>query len=175
MRAFFSIQVPPATAEGLLKLVPPMRGVRRARAEGVHLTLHFLADAPATLASDLGGLALPKPFDLTPGRLVPLPESGPIRVVAASIAGGTEQVVSLHRAIAEELLRLGLPTERRPFVPHITLARCDPPLPQQLRAAKPMSPREDLTFPVSRLDLIESRPGGAGAGFEYHTLRSWTL
>lgn len=172
MRVFFALSVPVPIAERLLMLLPPVRTLRRVRAVGMHLTLHFLADAPATLADDLGSFPLPAAFTLTPGRLMLLPESGPVRVIAASLAGSA-RLVSLHGAVRSELARLGLPTEARPFLPHLTLARADPPLPQQVRAQTPIVPREDLSFRVESMELIESRP--AGGGFEYHTLRTWGL
>lgn len=174
MRAFFAIPVPLTVAERLLKLLPPVRTLRRVRAVGMHLTLHFLPEAPPTLADDLGPFPLPGTFRLMPGRLLLLPESGPVRVIAASLTPSSG-LTSLHSAIGTELHRLGLPIESRAFLPHLTLARADPPLPQQVRAQTPISPREDLSFPVEQLELIESRPAERAGGFEYHTLRTWGL
>ena len=160
-------------AEKLLSLVPPVRGVRRSRADKLHLTLHFLSDAPSTLIADLQLNGLPGRFAVTPGRLILLPESGPVRVVAASMASDLSPIRTLHALLSAELSRLGLPVEQRPHLPHITLARCDPPLPQQVRGQKPMTPREDVTFEVSQLHLIESR--ATDGGLEYVTRRTWTL
>jgi 2'-5' RNA ligase len=140
----------------------------------MHLTLHFLTDAPPTIADDLGPFPLPGSFRLTPGRLLLLPESGPVRVIAASLAA-SPGLTSLHSALGTELSRLGLPVEPRAFLPHLTLARADPALPQQVRAQTPISPREDLSFPVERVELIESRPAEGAGGFEYRTLRTWGL
>lgn len=172
MRAFFSISVPPTIGAKLLTLVPPIKALRRTTPNHLHLTLHFLEDAPTSLPSDLSTFPLPRPFTLTPSRYLPLPESGPIRLIAASIKP-SEPLTQLHTTLASELTRLSLPVDKRRFLPHITLARANPPLPQHLRAATPMEPREDLSFTASELHLIESRP--TDKGFEYHMLRTWKL
>ena len=175
MRVFFSIPVPQSVAERLLALVPPIRGLRRARSDSIHLTLHFLLNAPADLADRLNLTPLPVPFTLTPGKLILLPESGPVSVVAASIITGTDALRSLHTTLAAELTRLALPVDTRKFLPHLTLARANPSLPQQLRSQSPMVPRDDVSFQVSEVVLFESRPSPAGAGVEHQPLRMWPL
>lgn len=176
MRAFFSIPVPVVVAERLLALVPPMKGLRRARSDSLHLTLHFVADGPPDLDRLLSLPALPPPFRLIPGRLILLPESGPVAVVAASIGGDLDPLRILHAAIASELTRLGVATDPKRFLPHITLARASPPLPQQIRSQTPMVPREDVSFEVPELVLIETRPAADGKpGVEHVRLKSWPL
>lgn len=173
MRAFFALPVPESVAAKLQTLVPPIRQVRRVRAANLHLTLHFLQDAPVTLADDLRLTNLPPAFTLIPSRVILLPEAGPIRIIAASLAAPHAALHQLHAAIAADLHRLGLPTDNRRYLPHITLARADPPLPQQVRGNTPMEPRVDVTFPAAALHLIESRP--TDNGFAYATLRTWPL
>lgn len=174
MRAFFAVPVPADVGLALMSLVPPIRGVRRGEPGRLHLTLHFLADAPDDLAQRLPDGPWPGPFRVTPGRLILLPTSGPVRVVAASVRG--EGLASLHAALGTALQWLRLPTETRPFLPHITLARCAPPLPQQVRRQTPMAPRADLSFVVDRFELIESRLGAGDGGTAVHrTLATWAL
>lgn len=174
MRAFFSIPVPAEVGAALLGLVPPIRGVRRGQPGQLHLTLHFLADAPDDLADRVRLEGLPPAFRITPGRLVLLPTSGPVRVIAASARG--EGLAATHEVVARGLLDVGLPVESRPFLPHITLARCQPPLPQQVRQQTPMAPRSDLSFPVTGIELVESRLGeGEGGSPLYRLIRRWAL
>ena len=52
-----------------------------------------------------------------------------------------------------------------PFVPHVTVAYTDPPLP----AAVPLEPA--LTWPVSAIELLHGEPGRA----DYHSLGRWPL
>lgn len=172
MRAFFALEVPPVVGEKLMKLVPPMKNIRRGRAGHLHITLHFMADAPAPV-TDLALTELPAPFRLEPGRFLLLPESGPVRIIAASVAGQLSPLRALHQSLAAALSNLGIPLDPRPYLPHITLARCDPPLPAQVRGQTPMEPREDLGFDVKELVLIESRP--AEKGLAYVTLKRWAL
>lgn len=171
MRAFFAIPVPEPVGRELLGLVPPVKGMRRGRPDRLHLTLHFLADAPDDLADRVRFTGLPKAFTLTPGKVILLPRSGPVQVVAASVTG--EGLHELHARVADSLRQLALPVESRPFLPHITLARCSPPLPQQVRGQTPMAPRSDVSFPVRSFQLVESvlRSGSVD-----HTARqTWTL
>jgi RNA 2',3'-cyclic 3'-phosphodiesterase len=173
MRCFFAIPVPTDSAEKVLKLLPPLRGLRRVRAEGIHVTLRFLADAPADLPDRIELPPLPSAFRLEPTRHLLLPESGPVRVIAMGLGGATASLQQLHSAVTSALAAIDIAPDDRRFVPHITLARCVPPLPQQVRGQKPMELREDAGFLVSGLSLIESRQ--TDAGLQYHTLRRWDL
>jgi 2'-5' RNA ligase len=178
MRAFFSLPVPLGVAQSLLTLVPPIRGLRKSRADSVHLTLAFLADAPADLAGRIELADLPKPFRLIPGKFILLPESGPVSVVAASLTGDVAQLRQLHERVAQALLVAGVepPADAKRFLPHLTLARASPPLPQQLRSQTPMEPREDLSFEVSELVLTETVPAEGGTpGVRHVRIRSWAL
>lgn len=175
MRCFFSIPIPAAVATKLLALLPPMRSIRRGKPDHLHLTLHFLASAPDNLPELLPPpeqLKLGPAFTLTPTRVILLPESGPVRILAAGVAS-SEPLKQLHRVFATQLDSLLIPLEQRPYLPHITLARCDPPLPQQVRGQTPTEVREDLSFAVTSLGLIESRP--SAAGFEHVRRQTYHL
>jgi 2'-5' RNA ligase len=68
---------------------------------------------------------------------------------------------------------LGIPPEKRPFSPHLTLARFEPPgVPENLCAAiQENSKREFGSVAAKEFHLIESKlkPGGA----EYTTLETF--
>jgi 2'-5' RNA ligase len=71
------------------------------------------------------------------------------------------------------LEKLGVPPEKRPFSPHLTLARLEPPgVPEKLRAAiQENAWREFGSVVAEEFHLIESKlkPGGA----EYTTLETF--
>jgi RNA 2',3'-cyclic 3'-phosphodiesterase len=69
--------------------------------------------------------------------------------------------------------KLGIPAEKRPFSPHLTLARFEPPrLPEKLRAAIQENAARDFgSLRAGRFHLIESKLKPAGA--EYTTVESF--
>jgi len=66
--------------------------------------------------------------------------------------------------------KLGIPREQRPFSPHLTLARFQPPgLPEKLRSAiKESATRDFGALRTNEFHLIESKLKSSGA--EYTTL-----
>jgi 2'-5' RNA ligase len=80
---------------------------------------------------------------------------------------------SLAAEIDQTMHRLGFPLEDRPFTPHLTLARFQPPgLPPKLAAAAQESAaREFGSLTTHEFHLIESKLRPAGA--EYTTLQSF--
>ncbi len=129
-------------------------GAKRVRAERLHLTLHFLGDVPrALLPAVKPALKIPfAPFSLSLGR-------------AAVWRGGTAvlepdriplRLRHLYDALGEALRSLALPTESRPYRPHLTLAR-------GAGAALPPVQGPRLRWPVHGYALVESRPA---AGYE---------
>ena len=64
-------------------------------------------------------------------------------------------LLALQRRLGEALRALGLPTETRPFRPHVTFAR------KAAGAALRFEP-EPLRWRVRSHVLVESRPGRAG-------------
>jgi RNA 2',3'-cyclic 3'-phosphodiesterase len=96
-------------------------GAQRAKAERLHLTLHFLGDVPAVKLPALkDGLQVPfEPFELGLG----MPEvwnQGVAVVRPVMIPAGLQD---LHARLNAALLGLGVPSVRGTFTPHITLAR----------------------------------------------------
>jgi len=69
--------------------------------------------------------------------------------------------------------KLGIPREQRPFSPHLTLARFQPPgLPEKLRSAiKESATRDFGALHTNEFHLIESKLKSSGA--EYTTLETF--
>jgi len=70
---------------------------------------------------------------------------------------------------------LGIAREQRPFSPHLTLARFEPPrLPENLRAAIQENARRDFgSLQTNQFHLIESKLKPSGA--EYTTFESFSF
>jgi RNA 2',3'-cyclic 3'-phosphodiesterase len=103
---------------------PALRWVEAAVA---HLTVHFLGEVDSgrlpVLVTSLES-AVPGPaIDLTLGPPEVSPASGPPRVVWMPVTTGAERLAEVHRTLGERLAREGIAIERRPFRPHLTIAR----------------------------------------------------
>ena len=133
-------------------------GARLTRPENLHLTLAFLGEVPPGREA-----AVRRAMDQTP--LPPLTltftKTGRFRRDGGDIwwAGlaANPALADVHRALTGELGRAGFPLEKRPFRPHLTLARqVDPALPlAELLPAGPFSTR------VEEMHLMRSeRLGG---------------
>jgi len=101
------------------------------RATGVdnlHVTLSFLGDVTdgllAEVCSQAGAVAAAvEPFDFGVKGTVCVPPQGQLRMVWAGVADPTGRLAKLHAMLSDALATLGLRTEERGFMPHITLAR----------------------------------------------------
>ncbi len=121
MRAFVAIDLP--ALDGPLPV-----GLRPED----HLTLHFFEELPVdripavveAMAEVAGGAG---PFDLEVRGIGAFPTTQRPRVVWAGVGDGTVAVRSLVDRLRAALSSRGFPTEHRPFVPHLTLARTRSP------------------------------------------------
>jgi len=82
-------------------------------------------------------------------------------------------LMMLAADIEHAVEKLGIPPEQRPFSPHLTLARFEPPrLPEKLRAPiQDNAEREFGSLAAQEFHLIESQLKPSGA--EYTTLESF--
>lgn len=103
---------------------PALRWVEAAVA---HLTVHFLGEVdsgrlPALVASLESAVPCPA-LELTLGPPDVSPRSGPPRVVWMPVTTGAGPLTEVHRTLGERVMREGIAIERRPFTPHLTIAR----------------------------------------------------
>lgn len=180
MRLFVALEIPSEVRKNLAALIESLRAVspqtRWVRPENLHVTLKFIGEVPepklpvirTALAS--GGSEQPVTLDFRglgffPNERHPrvlwvgIEASPNLKTLAADIDGATE--------------KLGIPREQRPFSPHLTLARFEPPrLPEKLRAAiQENAGREFGSLRTTQFHLIESKLKRSGA--EYTTVESF--
>jgi 2'-5' RNA ligase len=105
-------------AEESVKTVDPAR---------MHLTLAFLGqvDDPAVppIVDALSINIDQRPFAAGFRGLGVFPPRGAPRVLWLGVEEGSDQIVEVQKEVARRLEGLGLVLERRPFHPHLTLAR----------------------------------------------------
>jgi 2'-5' RNA ligase len=180
MRLFVALEIPSSVRENLAELLKSLRAVspktRWVRPENLHLTLKFIGEVPdAKLALIRGALAVMRsdqPVKLDFRGLGFFPNEKHPRVFWAGIEA-SPNLETLAVDIEKATETLGIPREQRPFSPHLTLARFDPPrLPDQLRSAiQEKAGRDFGSVRTNQFHLIESKLKPSGA--EYTTVESF--
>jgi 2'-5' RNA ligase len=164
-RLFVAVDLPRPLARRLAGIVPAAAGVKRARPESIHLTLHFLGDVEAgaipALCKALDRVRA-APFTLELSRRGRFPPRGPARVLWVGLAA-SPALESLHAACGRAITAAGLPLESRPFAPHVTLARLDAAAERRVTAEfLAAGPLPSAAFPVERVILYASERTLAG-------------
>ncbi|AMO21701.1 RNA 2',3'-cyclic phosphodiesterase [Ramlibacter solisilvae] len=157
LRLFTALWPPPPVREAIARWQhqwqwPP--GAAVVPTDRLHITLHFLGNVPAARVDGLrAALRLPStPFRLDLGR--PGLWGGGIAVLSPDCV--PEALGALHERLAAALTAAGLPTEERPYKPHVTLAR-------RARGAKAPAEGPGLRWDAQDgFVLVESLPGGRG-------------
>lgn len=145
------------------------------RAENLHVTLKFLGNTdPAKLVAlqnALGAARCEQPVTLEFRGLGFFPNDKRPRVFWAGMEA-SGNLKSLAVDIDHAAHRLGFPLEERPFTPHLTLARFQPPgiTPKLQETIQGRSAQSFGALTTSEFHLIESKlkPGGA----EYTTVQT---
>jgi RNA 2',3'-cyclic 3'-phosphodiesterase len=96
------------------------------------------------------------------------PPSGPPRIVWLGVSGGAECLTELHRELADRLLPLGFEPERRPYHPHVTIARvkdADRTISHKVRAILEAADPRPGSGDVRSVTLFQSHVSSAGARY----------
>ena len=177
LRLFVAIDLPEDVRESLGRLQTDLRrhdlpGLRWTRPEGVHLTLKFLGETPASSLAAIEG-ALARAVREIPSFRLALGAPGTFggrrgpRVLWVDVEGELQPLQRLQAAVERELAAVGFAPEERGFSPHLTLARVpQPPRPglaeRVSRALEAVSALKG-EFEATELLLMRSalQPGGA--------------
>ena len=132
IRTFIAIELPPQVQQNLGGVISRLKGpqtsiVRWVAAHNIHLTLKFLGDvSPANmdhLQKILQAQVSQQPrFAFTVEGMGAFPSLHRPRVIWAGISA-PPQLAALAHVIDFETVRLGYPSEDRPFSPHLTFGR----------------------------------------------------
>ena len=133
-----------------------------------HLTLRFLGSTDAArhrrIADELGRVDPPPPFDLTLAGLGAFPRAGRAKVLWTGVGEGADALRALAASVEAAAVRAGFAPEPKPFSPHLTLSRLDPPadLRPIIEAAPPFTGR----MHVAAFVLFRSHLGGGPPRYE---------
>jgi 2'-5' RNA ligase len=123
-RLFVAIGLGEAVRSALVAARPEANaGTRVEPPENLHLTLHFLGPQPVDDVVAALAAVRAHAFSLSVDGLGAFDARDGDRVLWASVAGG-EPLTALWAAVGDALGAIGFTPERRPWRPHITLARC---------------------------------------------------
>jgi len=154
----------------------PMRWVRPDLA---HLTLRFYGDVASDRVPDLAARIAPvalgaHPLTLEATTIGAFPSEQRPRVIWLGLSGDITPLGALAGAVTSATSAYG-PPERRPFAPHITLARLrdGAAAPSNFRAVAAGVERRTVSFVEDQLQLIRSVLGPGGP--TYSTLQEWRL
>jgi RNA 2',3'-cyclic 3'-phosphodiesterase len=167
-----------AIRELIGRLQPASRNARWVRPEGMHITLKSIGYArPEQLEpvrSALAAMRSPQPIEMRFRGIGFFPNEKRPRVIWSGIEA-SPNLAPLAADIERALEPLGIAPESRGFVPHLTLARFNPPAPadQLVRAAGELQSHELGSARETEFHLFESilRPTGA----EYKKLSSYSF
>ncbi len=103
-------------------------GVRWLRADQLHITLHFLGDLSSETVQKLDQALRKAPLEREPLELTfaswgVFPPGSQGRVLWVGVGGEVAKLVRLQTALGDLLSSCGIVVEKRPYSPHITLAR----------------------------------------------------
>ncbi len=182
MRLFVALDlredVRQAIREVITELKPASRNVRWVRSEGMHITLKFIGyAAPEQLEKIRSALARIRsalPIELRFRGIGFFPNEKRPRVIWCGMEASAN-LAPLAADIERALEPLGIAPESRDFVPHLTLARFNPPAAagELVRAAANLQSRELGSARENEFYLYESILHPAGA--EYKKLASYSF
>jgi RNA 2',3'-cyclic 3'-phosphodiesterase len=178
-RLFIAVPIPDAAIEVIADLVAGVRrqvqgadSVRWVRLDGLHLTVRFLGQAPAStvrpLSAAVDAIAAARgPFEVSIAGGGSFPQPGRPRVLWLGLTDGADALAGLADALTSPLEALGWAPDTRPFRGHLTIARCDGVKAGAAVAKALQAAAQDLRlrFDARRLVLFESLTGRGPARY----------
>jgi 2'-5' RNA ligase len=158
-------------------LADRIAGVRWARPETLHLTVHFFGSIDDPRAASAVDLVAPvasrtPAFDVELGRLGAFPPRGGPRVLWLSPTSEVAQLTALALGCRSVLASAGFDVESRQYHPHCTLGRVRAAWSEDERTrwgSVVAEPVLSMRFTARRLVLYESRSEPGGAVYTEHS------
>ncbi|MBW3570431.1 MAG: RNA 2',3'-cyclic phosphodiesterase [Gemmatimonadetes bacterium] len=157
-----------AIQEHLRRWMPDGVPGRPVPAANWHLTLRFLGatrtDQLAAIVRHLRAADPGEAFQAGFGGLGAFSRPRSARVLWIGLADGVERMRGLARTAEDAARVAGFAPEEKPFSPHLTLSRIQPP--RDVTRAIERVPPLDLRMPVQEVVLFRSHLGGGPARYE---------
>lgn len=163
MRTFIAIELPKEIKNYLAQIQDDLRAtgadVKWVEPGNIHLTLKFLGDRDDKKVKQISCLLDEITKDTTTYQIKifsvgVFPKIETPRVIWAGISDGDSETKIIAKQLEEEIARLGIPKEDRPFSSHITLGRTRSGLNLDKLSGKLTSMAGKITPQVFRVDKI---------------------
>jgi 2'-5' RNA ligase len=166
-RLFIAVPLTEQAREKIAAALPPLPG-RRVPPQNWHFTLRFLGDTTRERRDQLAGTLrrtrLGRPFPIRFDGLGAFPRARRARIIWLGVTDGARELVSLAETVEAAVRRSDFAAEERPFKPHLTLSRVEPPRPvTDLLISQPAL---NVTMPVTEISLVRSSLGAGPAKYE---------
>lgn len=180
VRLFVACEVPGDIRDIVGTVIETLRArsgadVRWIRPEGVHVTLKFLGEVPvkklpAVKLAVQEAVVGHAPFELEFSNIGTFGGREGLRMMWVGIAGDVLRLEALVRAVNRAFAVVGFEPERRPFRPHLTLARVRDEVPTRRRAEIEVAVGK-MAVPTNgwrttQVSLMRSRLTAQGAQYE---------
>lgn len=176
-RTFIAVPATPElrrTAAKLIDQLRPVAGdVKWVALENLHWTLQFLGEietleVPAVCNAVAAASAGIEPFDLEVHGAGAFPAPDRPRTLWLGAGKGAQAMVALHAAIQKRLDKLGVRSEQRRYVPHLTIGRAGRnTAPRSLiRELATLSEYDAGTMLVDEVTVYSSRLGPDGPTYD---------
>ena len=166
MRLFVGVEINAQVVERIAECLDDLRRrvvqrAPRARISWVspdrlHVTVRFIGEASDSQAREIARSLSPilplDPFEAIFTGIGAFPPHGAPRVLWAGIGAGVEPFVALEREVTARLDACGIPSEERPYRPHVTIARVRDPA--GLRARLLLEEFHDRALGASSVETI---------------------
>jgi RNA 2',3'-cyclic 3'-phosphodiesterase len=174
LRLFVAVSVPRPQREALDAAVAGLRddlpGARWTPLDNQHVTLKFLGSTPAELFADVAAAVTSSaeshaPSEIALAGLGAFPSNRRARVLWAGIDDPESLLRSLAASLDRAMEPLGYSIEKRPFTPHLTLARFKQPA-RVTGILRELDPDWASPWTVEAVELYQSRLSPKGATYE---------
>ena len=174
MRTFIAIEIPAEILKEIAKVQDELKSSGAdagwTRPEGIHLTLKFLGEVPEARIEDIknalvqaAGATNRFRLEIAGAGAFPNPKNP--RVVWLGVSGDIDKLSALQGSVEESMMAMGFDREKRPFSPHLTLARIKYLRPRfsWQRAIDSIKDIRLADFDVDHVSLMKSdiKPSGA--------------
>jgi 2'-5' RNA ligase len=183
MRLFIGVELSDSMREGAMAIASDLREhfarlapsavLRWVAGPHLHITLWFLGevdDARASAIRESLSVPLTTPsFELHATGAGMFPPSGPPRALWVGLTQGASSLVALYTELTPRLVRLGFEPERRPYSPHLTIARFKDITRTDIAAARRVAAQctaDAGTCRIEAMTLFRSRLSPKGAQYE---------
>lgn len=165
MRLFIGVWLSEAMRDEVVRYITSARkgsqGFKWSHPEQLHFTLKFLGEVERekvpSLVRVLDTVATgKKPFELRLGKTGGFPEGGTPRILWIGLSSAQQDLELLAGVVDTACNSLGFPGEKRPFKPHLTIARAKDGRGDLIKAPDLKVSWQSITL-VSGFSLIESR------------------